>query len=72
MGVIDVVADDIPIMVLSNACNLAAIPRSEFTRHNEEERELGGYFIVNGKERLLRLLIMARRNYVSHIGILSF
>lgn len=51
-------------MVLSSVCNLSAMSRSDFPKHNEEERELGGYFIVNGNERLLRLLIMARRNYV--------
>lgn len=61
----DVLADNIPTMILSNACNLSTIQRSEFVHHSEEERELGGYFVVNGKERLLRLLIMARRNYVS-------
>jgi DNA-directed RNA polymerase I subunit RPA2 len=31
----------------------------------EEQHDLGGYFIVKGNERLLRLLIMPRRNYVS-------
>lgn len=28
-------------------------------------QEMGGYFIVNGNERLIRMLIMLRRNYVS-------
>lgn len=28
-------------------------------------QEMGGYFIVNGNERLIRMLIMPRRNYVS-------
>lgn len=30
----------------------------------EEANELGGYFIVNGIERLLRLLINQRRHYI--------
>lgn len=30
----------------------------------EEKNDLGGYFIVRGNEKLLRLLIMPRRNYV--------
>jgi len=28
-------------------------------------QEFGGYFIVNGNERLIRMLMMTRRNYVS-------
>ena len=28
-------------------------------------QEMGGYFIVNGNERLIRMLIIPRRNYVS-------
>ena len=28
-------------------------------------QEMGGYFIVNGNERLIRMLIVPRRNYVS-------
>ena len=34
-------------------------------RHKEEAQEFGGYFIVNGNERIVRMLIMPRRNYVS-------
>jgi DNA-directed RNA polymerase I subunit RPA2 len=32
---------------------------------HEEAEELGGYFIINGIERLIRLLIVQRRNHVS-------
>jgi len=28
------------------------------------EQEVGGYFILNGIERVVRMLIMQRRNYV--------
>jgi len=28
------------------------------------DQEMGGYFIVNGIERVVRMLIMQRRNYV--------
>ena len=31
----------------------------------EEPNENGGYFVVKGYERILRLLTMTRRNYVS-------
>jgi len=30
-------------------------------------QEMGGYFIVNGNERIIRMLVMPRRNYVSTI-----
>lgn len=28
-------------------------------------QEMGGYFVINGKEKIVRMLIMPRRNYVS-------
>ena len=31
-------------------------------------QEMGGYFIINGKEKIVRMLIMPRRNYVSPQG----
>ena len=31
---------------------------------NEEPEEFGGYFIINGNERLIRYLILPRRNHV--------
>lgn len=37
---------------------------SELVRHHEEPEEFGGYFIVNGNERLIRYLILPRRNHV--------
>ncbi|KAL3319114.1 DNA-directed RNA polymerase I subunit RPA2 [Cichlidogyrus casuarinus] len=53
----------LPMMVLSNFCNLSKIKRENFPKHKEEPGELGGYFIMNGHERLLRLTLMPRRNY---------
>lgn len=35
----------------------------ELVAHNELEQEWGGYFIIRGIERLIRMLIMTRRNY---------
>lgn len=32
---------------------------------------MGGYFIVNGLEKVIRMLIMPRRNYVSHFAIVN-
>jgi DNA-directed RNA polymerase I subunit RPA2 len=37
----------------------------------EEPNDLGGYFIVKGNEKLLRLLIMPRRNYVNTLIIIK-
>lgn len=36
---------------------------AELVRHKEESEEFGGYFIVNGLEKLVRLLIVTKRNY---------
>lgn len=35
----------------------------ELVKHREHEQEWGGYFIIKGHERLVRMLIMTRRNY---------
>ncbi|CAL1530216.1 unnamed protein product [Lymnaea stagnalis] len=53
----------IPIMVKSDACNIANLNPKELVRHGEEPEEMGGYFIVNGNEKVIRLLIQPRRNY---------
>jgi DNA-directed RNA polymerase len=34
-------------------------------RRKEDSEEIGGYFIINGNERLIRFLTAQRRNYVS-------
>ncbi|XP_014601550.1 PREDICTED: DNA-directed RNA polymerase I subunit RPA2 [Polistes canadensis] len=53
----------IPIMVKSNRCHLNNMNPSELIAHNEHEQEWGGYFIIKGHERLIRMLLMSRRNY---------
>ncbi|CAF0990420.1 unnamed protein product [Rotaria sordida] len=53
----------IPVMVRSDACNLANMNTKELCSKYEEPNENGGYFIVKGYERILRLLTMTRRNY---------
>jgi DNA-directed RNA polymerase I subunit RPA2 len=37
---------------------------AQLVRRNEEAEEMGGYFIINGNERLIRFLITPRRNHV--------
>jgi DNA-directed RNA polymerase I subunit RPA2 len=56
-------AGQLPIMVRSKVCNVHKLSPKEMVKKGEEPNDLGGYFIVRGNERLLRLLIMPRRNY---------
>lgn len=37
---------------------------AKLVAHHEESEELGGYFLVNGNEKLIRFLIVPRRNHV--------
>ncbi|KAI8846540.1 DNA-directed RNA polymerase I subunit RPA2 [Chytridium lagenaria] len=52
-----------PIMVRSARCHLEGKSPSELVKAREDVSEFGGYFIVNGNERLIRLLIVPRRNH---------
>lgn len=54
---------EVPIMVKSQVCNIAKMSPAELVRRGEEAGEFGGYFIVNGNEKIIRMLIMTRRNY---------
>lgn len=47
----------------SNRCHLEKLSPKELVNRREETEELGGYFIVNGIEKLIRMLIVNRRNY---------
>ncbi|KAG9706065.1 beta and beta-prime subunits of DNA dependent RNA-polymerase, partial [Aureobasidium melanogenum] len=53
----------LPIMLRSNRCHLEGLSPKELVDKREETEELGGYFIVNGIEKLIRMLIVNRRNY---------
>ncbi|KAK9458712.1 uncharacterized protein V1516DRAFT_693446 [Lipomyces oligophaga] len=53
----------IPIMLRSNRCHLEKMSPAELIAHKEESEELGGYFIINGIEKLIRMLIVQRRNH---------
>nr|XP_018632652.1 DNA-directed RNA polymerase I subunit 2 isoform X2 [Nicotiana tomentosiformis] len=53
-----------PIMLKSKLCHLRAADDSKkLTAHKEEPSEMGGYFILKGLERVIRLLILPKRNY---------
>lgn len=54
---------ELPIMLRSNRCHLEGLSPKELVNRREESDELGGYFIVNGVEKLIRMLIVNRRNF---------
>ncbi|KAJ2741462.1 hypothetical protein GGI20_005169 [Coemansia sp. BCRC 34301] len=54
----------LPVMVRSNRCPLQGMGPAELIRHHEEAEEMGGYFVINGNERVIRLLVAQRRNHV--------
>ncbi|KAF8484803.1 DNA-directed RNA polymerase I polypeptide 2, partial [Russula ochroleuca] len=62
----------VPIMVRSVRCNLRSLSSAELVRRHEEPEEFGGYFIINGNERLIRYLILPRRNHVIALNRPSF
>ncbi|KAM3161186.1 DNA-directed RNA polymerase subunit beta [Lachancea thermotolerans] len=53
----------LPVMLQSNRCHLNKLSPNELVKHKEESDELGGYFIINGIEKLIRMLIVQRRNH---------
>ncbi|XP_060104185.1 DNA-directed RNA polymerase I subunit RPA2 [Heteronotia binoei] len=62
-GIIKQSLGNIPIMVKSKLCNLYGLSPKELIKHHEEEEEMGGYFIINGIEKIIRMVIMPRRNF---------
>eukprot|EP00931_Biecheleriopsis_adriatica_P118111 TRINITY_DN93574_c0_g1_i1.p1 TRINITY_DN93574_c0_g1~~TRINITY_DN93574_c0_g1_i1.p1 ORF type:complete len:1268 (-),score=228.21 TRINITY_DN93574_c0_g1_i1:51-3854(-) len=54
---------DIPVMVRSSVCNLQGLSPEELVRAREDCTETGGYFLLHGLERVIRLLIMPRSNF---------
>jgi DNA-directed RNA polymerase I subunit RPA2 len=53
-------------------CNLKDLPSSELVKHGEESSSFGGYFIVNGNEKIIRYLILPRRHNPLNIYRPSF
>lgn len=47
---------DLPVMVKSSICPLSTMGRDELIRAKEDPDDPGGYFIVNGTERILVLV----------------
>eukprot|EP00127_Corallochytrium_limacisporum_P003379 Clim_evm7s149 gene=Clim_evmTU7s149 len=65
-------AGQIPIMLQSSRCNLQGLEENDVIRHGEDAADPGGYFIINGNEKIVRLLILPRRNYPTAIQRPSF
>ena len=63
---------DLPIMVMSGKCHLRGLAPQRLAELREEACETGGYFVVNGIERIIRLLQMPRRNHPAAIERSSF
>lgn len=51
-------------MTRSSVCHLNGLSRSQLVAAKEESNEMGGVFICNGIERIIRCLIQQRRHYV--------
>lgn len=71
---VEIVRDlgQVPIMVKSNRCHLEGLSPAGLVERKEESEELGGYFIVNGIEKIIRLLQVGRRNFPHAINRPSF
>jgi len=54
---------NLPIMVMSTACNLKGKTPTDLANLREEQNEFGGYFLVRGIERCVRFLQIPRRNH---------
>ncbi|KAJ9526862.1 hypothetical protein QJQ45_017765 [Haematococcus lacustris] len=54
----------LPVMTRSRVCHLAGKTRQQLVALKEEANEMGGYFICNGIERIIRCLIAQRRHYI--------
>ena len=54
---------EIPIMLGSEACNLNGNSPKEMVEQGEHEQEWGGYFVVKGHEKILRMISAIRKNY---------
>ncbi|KAK4379648.1 hypothetical protein RND71_001510 [Anisodus tanguticus] len=62
-----------PIMLKSKLCHLRAADDSKMLiAHKEEPSEMGGYFVLKGLERVIRLIILPKRNYPMSMARNSF
>lgn len=51
------------IFLQSKACNLNGLTPEKLVKCGEHENEWGGYFVMKGHEKLIRMLLMTRKNF---------
>jgi len=71
-GELNINMGQFPIMVGSVNCHLHGMSQEQKVARGEEPVEQGGYFITNGAERIIRLLIVPRRNHITALIRPSF
>jgi DNA-directed RNA polymerase I subunit RPA2 len=49
---------EIPIMVRSKHCHLYNLNGQQMVNRKEDSNEYGGYFVLNGLEKMIRMLII--------------
>ncbi|KAL0800307.1 hypothetical protein Bca101_055482 [Brassica carinata] len=54
---------ELPIMLMSNRCHLQGADCRKLLKYKESTSEMGGYFILNGIERVFRCVIAPKRNH---------
>ena len=53
----------IPVMIGSKLCYLNSLSKKEMVEHGEDPLDPGGYFVINGTERALVLLVSSKPNF---------
>ena len=61
---IETVLGHVPVMVGSLGCNLYGLKASQLVARKEDPDERGGYFVINGNEKVVRLLIQPKSNHI--------
>jgi len=61
---------DLPVMVKSKICPLSTMSKQELIENGEDPEDAGGYFIINGTERILVLVeeIASNRIITAKVG----
>ncbi|CBZ50178.1 DNA-directed RNA polymerase,related [Neospora caninum Liverpool] len=59
----DVVVGMAPLMVRSKLCSTRGMSPEELQRAGEDVDDGGGYFIINGNERVIRFVVQQRTNF---------
>lgn len=54
----------IPVMVLSNLCNLSSLNKKMLPQKGEDESLLGGFFVVSGHLKVIRYVIHPKYNTI--------